>query len=172
MRIRETATGRLRAMVPGGERLADMTSDNKRVVTSGNGSTAEVFAVEPHEPTADEQKRIAALIEQLTGDRYDVREAADAALAKIGMLAEPQLRAASDHRDAEVRVRCRRLRERVLAPAPVVRLRGNRGDVEVVCFSPDDRLIATACRGGDIKIWDAGNYGEIMTLTLNVADTP
>jgi WD40 repeat protein len=170
VRIRETASGRLRTVLPGGTDCADMTRDNHLVVTSGNGTTAQLFVVNLSKPTPDDEKRIAALLGKLTDDSYDVREKADAELGAIGMLAEPQLLAAMDDKDAEVRVRARRLRQQALAPKPVADLRGHRGDVEVVCFSPDGRMIATACRGGDIKVWNAADYTLITTLTLAAAE--
>jgi WD40 repeat protein len=147
-----------------------MTRDNRFVVTSGHSSTAMVYAVNLHDATADEQSRIRELIAQLKDESYEVRETAEREISRIGMIAEPQLQQAIDDEDAEIRVRARRLREKVLSPEPIARLAGHRGDVEVVCFSPDGRLIATACRGGDIKIWDASNYSEITWLAVPTTD--
>jgi WD40 repeat protein len=169
-RIRETDGGHLRAVLPSGSDCADMTRDNRFVVTSGHSSTAMVYAVNLHDATADEQSRIRELIAQLKDESYEVRETAEREISRIGMIAEPQLQQAIDDEDAEIRVRARRLREKVLSPEPIARLAGHRGDVEVVCFSPDGRLIATACRGGDIKIWDASNYSEITWLAVPTTD--
>jgi WD40 repeat protein len=169
-RIRETNSGRLRAVLPSGSDCADMTRDNRFVVTSGHSSTAMVYAVNLHDATADEQSRIRELIARLKDESYEVRETAEREIGRIGMIAEPQLQEAIDDEDAEIRVRSRRLREKVLSPEPIARLAGHRGDVEVVCFSPDGRLISTACRGGDIKIWDTSKYKEVVRLAVPSAD--
>jgi WD40 repeat protein len=169
-RIRETDGGRLRAVLPSGSDCADMTRDNRFVVTSGQASTAMVYAIDLHDVTADEQSQIQALIAQLKNESYEVRETAEQEIGRIGMIAEPQLQEAINDEDAEIRVRARRLREKVLSPEPIARLSGHRGDVEVVCFAPDGRLIATACRGGDIKIWDASDYSEVVRLNAPPAD--
>ena len=99
-------------------------------------------------------------------DSYAVRMSALAEIEKFGMIAEPQLREAMRAEDAELRVRARQLRERVLSPEPIAHLGGHRGDVEVVCFSPDSRLLATACRGGDIKVWPTSNFQDPVTLQI------
>jgi WD40 repeat protein len=168
VRIRETGTCQLRALLKQGTDCADITADNRFVATSGRDSTADVFAVELRDATDEERQRIAQLIEQLRDDRYENRDAASKEIARIGMLAEPQLREAMNHVDAEVRLRSRRLREEVLSPEPIARLSGHRGDVEVVSFSPDGRLLATACRGGDIKVWSTSDYREVAKLSAAV----
>jgi WD40 repeat protein len=149
-----------------GSDCADMTTDNRLVVTSGWGTIAHVFALDLRDPAPDEAERIASVIERFQHDSYDVRESAAEEIVRIGLPAEPQLRLAMNHDDAEVRVRSRRLREKVLAPEPTAQLSGHLGDVEVVCFTPDGRLLATACRGGSIKIWDASTWNELKTLTI------
>jgi len=170
VRIRETTTGQLRALLSSGSDCADMTADNRFVVTSGQGSTAEVFALDLRKATADQRRRIAEFIQHFLDDSYEVREAAAEEIVAIGLAAEPQLRDAMQHDDAEVRVRARRLRERVMSPKPIAALPGHSGDVEVVCFARDSRLLATACRGGDIKVWNASSYRELATLHALPAD--
>jgi WD40 repeat protein len=117
--------------------------------------------------SANEQLTITKLIEQFQYDSYEKRDSATKELVRIGMIAEPQLREAMNHKDAEVRVRARRIREKVLSPEPVAKLSGHRGDVEVVCFTPDSHLIASASRGGDIKIWNTSTFREVLTLDAN-----
>ena len=174
VRIRETATGQLRAMLSSGSHCADMTDDNRLVATSGRGSTAEVFAFDLRDRSTEEKLLIAKLIEQFQNDSYEIRDSAAKELVKIGMAAEPQLREAMSHKDAETRVQARHLREKVLSPEPIAKLTGHRGDVEVVCFSPDGRLLASACRGGDIKLWDTSTFAELVTLNVptNASETP
>jgi WD40 repeat protein len=148
-----------------------MTTDNRLVATSGWGTIAHVFALDLHDPAPDEQERIASVIERFQDDSYDVRESAAEEIVRIGLTAEPQLRQAMNHDDADVRVRARRLREKVLSPEPTAQLSDHLGDVEVVCFTPDGRLLATACRGGSIKIWNAATFDEITSLTIAAAES-
>ena len=64
--------------------------------------------------TVDPQEaRVARLVTRLGSDSYLDREAADAALAKIGRPSRGQLEAASDAQDAEIRLRARRLLSRL-----------------------------------------------------------
>jgi hypothetical protein len=36
--------------------------------------------------------------------------------------------------------------------------------VENVRFSPDGKLLATGCRGGDLKIWSVPEFENVLTL--------
>ncbi|HEY3391283.1 MAG TPA: hypothetical protein VGK58_01155, partial [Lacipirellulaceae bacterium] len=83
--IRETATGRLRALLKGGSDCADMTADNRLVATSGWGTIAHVFALLLHDPAPHEQQRIASLIERFEDESYDVRESAAEEIVRIGL---------------------------------------------------------------------------------------
>ncbi len=59
------------------------------------------------------EARVARLVKLLGSDSYAQREEADDALAKIGQPSRPQLEAALDAEDAEIRLRARRLIERL-----------------------------------------------------------
>jgi WD40 repeat protein len=171
VRIRETTTGRLRAILTSGSHSADMTSDNRLVSTSGQGSTAHLFHIDLQEPSPEQERRIRHLINQFGHESYEEREKAAADILTIGMVAERLLREAMDSQDAEVRIRARRLRGQILSPQPIAELPGHSGDVEVVSFSPDGKLLATACRGGDIKVWSTDSYALLQTLHQPVLDT-
>jgi WD40 repeat protein len=110
------------------------------------------------------------LIGRFADDDYNVREAASAEVVKRGLVAEPLLREAMSSDDAEVRLRSRKVREQVRSPTPTAELSGHAGDVENVCFSPDGKLLATGCRGGDLKIWSVPEF-KIM-VTLHAPATP
>ncbi len=56
------------------------------------------------------------------------------------------------------------MRKQVMSPEPIAELSGHRGNLEVVCFSPDDKLLAAGCRGGDLKIWNVPDFKELVTL--------
>ena len=169
-RIRDTKTRQLRAVLSGGSSCAALTRDNRFVATISHRTTANVYRLELGTPGQDQLQRIRTLIRQLDDDDYSVREAASKEIAEIGIVAEPLLKEALDSASPEVRIRARQLRKRVMSPEPIARLTGHRGDLEVVCFSPDDRLLATGCRGGDLKIWSVPEFKELVTLTAPPAE--
>jgi WD40 repeat protein len=164
VRIRDTGTYELRAHVRGGSDCARLTTDNRLLATTGSGTTAEVFEIDLDAPAGEREQLVRRLIRQLDDEDYDVREAASQAIIEIGLAAEPLLREALRSSSAELRMRSRRLRQRVMSPDPIAKLRGHAGDVEFVCFSPDDKLLATGCRGGDVKIWSVPEFKELRTL--------
>lgn len=83
----------------------------------------------------------------------------------IGILAEPELRRAMKQSPSvEVRIRCRRLLEQVLAK-PRAKLAGNTGDVEGLAFSPDGQLFASDGKGGAVCLWKMNDLKELMRLT-------
>ncbi len=170
VRIRNTATGKLRARLGSGSNCADITNDNRLVATAGHGSTAHVYEVQLRAPTDEERAEISTLISAFDRESYDSRENAANRIIDIGMIAVPQLREAITSKNAEVRVRARTLLQQVLSPQPKAELPGHTGRVEVVDFSPDGKLLATACRGGDIKVWDGDNFQELITLRIPSAD--
>jgi len=169
-RIRETATRQLRAVLPSGSHSAAISRDNRLVVTTTWGTKADVYRLELGPPSQHELERIRTLIRQLDDDDYSVREAASKEIAEIGLVSEPLLKESLDAVSAEVRVRARRLRKRVMSPQPIAELAGHRGDLEVVCLSPDDKLLATGCRGGNVKIWSVPDFKELATLTAPPAE--
>ena len=124
-----------------------------------------MYRVDLRQPSPQQDQSVRQLIAKLKEDDYTVREAASRQLAETGMVAAPILREFIESADAEVRIRTRRLRQQVMSPEPIAKFKGHAGDVEVVCFSPDATLIATGCRGGDVKIWDAKTFQERITLT-------
>jgi WD40 repeat protein len=98
---------------------------------------------------------IPALIKQLGADSYDQREAASAALAKIGAPALPALCKALRSDDLEVRLRVRRLVDSIGKDLfhEVRSFDGHSGSVNAVAFSPDGKRAAS----GDlraIRLWD------------------
>lgn len=165
-RIRDAKSGELLAQLDSGNDCADITQDNGLVATSGYGSTAHVYRLDLRDATPEERAKFEELIGQFQNDGYAVRERADRQIAEMGMVVEPLLQEAMKSDDAEVRVRSRYLRDRVLSPKPIAELGGHAGDVEVVAFSPDGKLLATACRGGDIKIWETSEFREVVTLRM------
>ena len=163
-RIRDVKSGRLRAAVTGTD-AACMTADNQLIVTTGY-SAVNVFALELRSPTQEEAKNIGKLIMQFASDDYDARVAASEKIIEIGLPAEAQLHAATKSADAETRVRSRHLRKAIMKPEPIATLKGHAGKPEVCCISPDGKLIASGCRGGDVKIWTTDGFKELATLEI------
>jgi len=169
-RIRETNSRQLRAVLPGGSNSAAISRDNRLAVTTTYGTMANVYRLQLGPPSQRELERIRTLVRQLDDDDYSVREAASEEIAEIGLVAESILKVALDAASPEVRMRARQLRRRVMSPQPIAELTGHRGDLEVVCLSPDDKLLATGCRGGDLKIWSVPEFKELVTLTAPPAE--
>jgi WD40 repeat protein len=95
-------------------------------------------------------KRIGALITQLDEDDFAKREAAEAALVKIGLRAEGALRGAKSSKSAEVRIRARRAWQTLLSK-PGVKIEGR---ARAVAFSPDGKTLAVGGEGGVIGLYD------------------
>lgn len=169
-RIRDTGTRQLRAVLSTGSNSAALSRDNRLAATTSYGATVNVYRLQLGPPSQDQLQRIRRLIRQLDADDYSVREAASKEIAEIGMAAEPFLKEVLDAASPEVRIRARRLRKRVMSPKPIAELTGHRGDLEVVCLSPDDKLLASGCRGGDLRVWSVPDFKELVTLTAPPAE--
>jgi WD40 repeat protein len=121
------------------------------------------------QPTADvdQKQRIGALILQLQADDYTQREAASKELEGLGMAPLEQLRAGLNATSAEVRVRSRRLIERLQNAEFAAKLAGHEADPCVVAFSPDSKLLASGDWQGIVKLWSVADAKEIATLNAN-----
>jgi WD40 repeat protein len=157
-------TGEQRVLFKGyASRLA--YSPATRTLAAASGRTVEFFDFPLRKPSASEQKRIQNLLTQLDDDNYDAREAATRDLLAIGVVAEPELlRAMKESPSAEVRIRCRRLREEVLAK-PRAKLAGKTGDVEGLAFSPDGQMLAGGGKSGTVFLWKTTDRKEFARLT-------
>jgi outer membrane protein assembly factor BamB len=97
----------------------------------GLGDSPTALARPPLEaPRPGAGPEIAALVEQLGHASFTTREAASAKLAKIGLPAKPALLLALKHRDAEVRLRSRRLLGEIVAADYQARLKAFIDDKE------------------------------------------
>jgi WD40 repeat protein len=113
---------------------------------------------------AEQDLSIAALIKRFEDDDYAKREAASQQLAALGPMAVEQLRGHLDSPDAEVRVRCRRLIERILDLADAKKLVGHEAEPTWVAFSPDGKLLASGDSEGIVKLWTIPEGAEAATL--------
>ena len=156
-------TGEHRVLFKGyASRLA--YSPASRTLAAASGRTVEFFDFPLRKPSPNEQKRIQSLLSQLDDDSYDTREAATRDLLALGVLAEPELRRAmNESPSTEVRIRCRRLREEVLAK-PRAKV-GKTGDVEGLAFSPDGALLAGGGKSGAVFLWKTTDRKEFARLT-------
>ncbi len=163
-RIRETATGNVRAVVGRNAQCAELSPDARLLAAAGGQEGVQVFPIDLRPPHAKQAARIATLIKQFENDDYELREAASRELEQIGMPAEPQLRAGMKSSDAEARVRCRAAHRHVMSPGPIATLERTRNDAAVVCFSPDGKLLAAGFGGGNVKLWRVDRFEEVATL--------
>ena len=114
---------------------------------------------------AEEQRRqIDGWIEQFQDDDYAKREAASKQLAAVGSVALGQLRAGLDSSSAEVRIRCRRLVERIEDLEFATKLTGHTADSNWVAFSHDGKLLASGDWDGIVKLWNLADDKEVATL--------
>ena len=120
------------------------------------GSGRRIALVSPvfRECDEDQRRRLEILLAQLDDDSYAVRETASGEILRMGLMVEPTLRRLmTEANSAEVRLRCRHLRQQLLT-TPQVELSGHRDEVESVALSLDGTLLASIDRGGVIWIWE------------------
>jgi WD40 repeat protein len=140
--------------------------DGKWLAIAAQDSRLGVFPL-PHKPSSEEERRIAAQIEQFNDDDYAKREAASRRLAEIGGAAVLQLRAGLDSKSAEVRVRCRRILERMMEREFARNLAGHLGELQCLAFSPDSSRLASGDWQGVVKIWDVATWKNVTNLSYS-----
>jgi WD40 repeat protein len=103
---------------------------------------------------ASQRRRLDALFGRLDDDSYAVREAVSREILEMGLMAESWLRRLmTESQSAEVRLRCRHLRQQLLT-TPQAELSGHGDEVESVAFAPDGNLLASVDRAGTVRVWD------------------
>ncbi len=121
---------------------------------SGSGRRIELVSPVFRECDESQRRRLDVLLAHLDDDSYAVRDAASREILKMGLMAEPSLRRlTTESKSAEVRLRCRHLRQQVLT-TPQTELSGHGDEVESVAFAPDGNLLASVDRTGTVRLWE------------------
>jgi WD40 repeat protein len=124
------------------------------LVIGGNGRRIELVSPVFRECDASQRQRLEVLLARLDDDSYAVREAVSREIVAMGLMAEPWLsRLMTESQSAEVRLRCRHLRQQLLT-TPQAELSGHGDEVESVAFAPDGNLLASVDRAGTVRVWD------------------
>jgi WD40 repeat protein len=166
VRIRETQSATLRAHIgtPGGAERAQFSPDGKTLAVIPRGTIIYLYDIDLSDPAPELRQKIAGLIARFDDDDFAAREAASADLAKIGMVAEPQLREVLKSESAEKRIRARRAQAKVSSPPARAKFQGHTGGLQCLAFSSDGKFLASADKEGVIKLWDAATQTEVTTL--------
>ncbi len=115
----------------------------------------------------EQQLKIAELISQFNEREFARRDAASKQLATLGSMALPQLSENLESASAEVRMRCRRLIERLDSAESAIKLIAQNSEPIYAAFSPDSKILADGDWQGTVKLWDVATAKEIATLKPN-----
>lgn len=114
--------------------------------------------------TPAERKRVEALLIQLDADPITERETASDELMKIGLVAEPLLKkAAAESKSAEVRMRTRKIRDKMLSNYDAV-LKCDEAEIDGVAISPDGKHVAGGGRNGFVYVWEVATGKQVERL--------
>ncbi len=117
-------------------------------------------------PTDAEQKQIDELLKKLDADETDVREAAGAALLRLGWLVEPILaKAMADSPSAEVRLRARKLRIQLTSHG-CTRITAPKGQITALALSRDGKQLAVGGLNGAVHILGVPDGKLIRTVQI------
>ncbi|MCE9562747.1 MAG: PQQ-binding-like beta-propeller repeat protein [Planctomycetes bacterium] len=171
-----TSTGTRRILeLPSGKELLRYPGNGEGIAYSAAlGITAgrwhrpeiELMDLKLQLPTDAEKTRIETILKEFDDDSYETRVAASKAMQRVGSVAAPSLRQASEEsRSAEVRMRARESLRTILEE-PLRSLKGHLGQIGPMVFSPDGAVLATGADDGTVRLWDPQTGKELVTLEI------
>jgi WD40 repeat protein len=150
----DTGAQRWRLESRGGVNALAYAPSRDMLVIGGNSRRIELVSPMFRERDASQRLRLEVLLVQLDDDSYAVREAASREILEMGLTAEPWLsRLMTESQSAEVRLRCRHLRQQILTTTHV-ELSGHGDEVESVALALDGNVLASVDRSGTVLLWD------------------
>jgi WD40 repeat protein len=150
----------------GGAYCAAFSPDAKWLAIATGDRALPLFSFELS-PNAAKTQQIMELIQQFKSDNYTKRESATNDLTNFSLLALPLLRSGLESPTPEVRVRCRRLIQKLLSVESAKSLTGHEAELTWVAFSPDSRILASGDRLGVVKLWDVASAISVAALAPN-----
>lgn len=162
-RVWNRQTGALRCKLRAGGDLLAYAPGTLAICGIPRGSI-HLFNITLDEPAEEISRQITKLIALLDDDDYAVREVTTEKLLSMGLPAEPQLYLSmSEHPSVEVRIRCRRIRARLLRQ-PTASLVTRLSRIECLDISPDGKQLASGARDGTIELWDVPSRKLLTAL--------
>jgi len=149
----------------GGVHWAEFSPNQNYLAVATNAPQIHVF---PSNVDVDEETRrsVNRLLDMFDDDSYELRERAMEQLRAIGPRATKQLCHAMQHGSAEVRWRARELYRQLGQPDAAIELDGQDEEFECVTFSPDGQLLAAGDKGGNVFVWNVGDWDQVKRLKL------
>lgn len=166
-RVYDANTYELKYTIKGGSDWIEFSPDENLIAFTASRSACVIDVSTPDMQTANRIQSLIRVFE--TEEDYATREEAMAELQALGSICEPYLRAGMEAENAEVRWRCRTLRERCLS-ADGARRFEHTAEVECLSYSPDGKFLAAGDRNGEAVIWDLAEGIAVRRLKIRVIE--